>query len=96
MVLELVRNKIYLTRVCVNDLLAGMTLDLDVLIQSNANPLVTLECHWQFSYSLIRIWVGAPHCILTYCSSLYALLKGVTHRCQLVTRKLGIDDTAIG
>jgi len=43
--LELVRNKIYLTRVCVNDLLAGMTLDLDVVIQSTTNLLVTLEYH---------------------------------------------------
>ena len=43
------------------------------------------------------VWRGILQIVsLTYCSSLYELLKGVSHRCQFVTRKLGTDDTDIG
>ena len=45
--LEPVRNKIYLTRPCVNDLLVGTVVDLDVLIQSTTNPRVIQGYHWR-------------------------------------------------
>jgi hypothetical protein len=62
--LEPVRNKIYLTRPCVNDLLVGTVVDLDVLIQSSTNPLVIQGYHWQFSFSLICIRFGGASCRL--------------------------------
>ena len=38
--------------------LAGMTADLDVLIRSEADPLLFLEYHRQFTHALIFIPVG--------------------------------------
>lgn len=44
--------------------LAGMTPDLDVLIRSEADPLLFLEYHRQFTHSLVFIPVGGLLCAL--------------------------------
>ncbi len=46
--------------------LAGMAPDLDVLIQSAADPLLFLEYHRQFSHSLAFIPAGALLCALVF------------------------------
>jgi inner membrane protein len=43
-------------------LLAGMSADLDVLIQSSTDPLLFLEYHRQFTHSLVFIPVGGMIC----------------------------------
>ena len=46
--------------------LAGMSPDLDVLIQSSKDPLLQLEYHRQFTHSLIFIPLGAALCALVF------------------------------
>lgn len=46
--------------------LSGMAPDLDVLINSDQDPLLFLEYHRQFTHSLIFIPVGAFLCALVY------------------------------
>ena len=40
--------------------LAGMAPDLDVLIQSNEDPILFLEFHRQFTHSLIFVSATSP------------------------------------
>ena len=51
--------------------LAGMAPDLDVLIQSNTDPLLALEYHRQFTHSLFFVPVGALICACVF----YPLVK---------------------
>ena len=51
--------------------LAGMAPDLDVLIQSNEDPILFLEFHRQFTHSLIFIPIGA----LIVASALFPFFK---------------------
>ena len=51
--------------------LSGMAADLDVLIQSPADPLLFLEYHRQFTHSLIFIPIGGLICALIF----YPFLK---------------------
>ena len=44
--------------------LSGMAADLDVLIRSDADPLLAIEFHRQFTHSLIFIPIGALICAL--------------------------------
>ena len=46
--------------------LAGMAPDLDILINSNRDPLLFLEFHRQFTHSLIFIPFGALLCALVF------------------------------
>ena len=46
--------------------LAGMAPDLDVLIQSNTDPLLALEYHRQFTHSLFFFPVGALVCACVF------------------------------
>ena len=46
--------------------LAGMAPDLDVLIQSNTDPLLALEYHRQFTHSLFFVPVGALICACVF------------------------------
>ena len=59
-------NKTSLMRVGTIGALAGMAPDLDVLIQSANDPLLSLEYHRQFTHSLIFIPVGAALCALAF------------------------------
>ncbi|MDA9919911.1 metal-dependent hydrolase [bacterium] len=61
-----VRNKTSLIRVGTIGALAGMAPDLDVLIQSATDPLLSLEYHRQFTHSLIFIPLGAALCALVF------------------------------
>ena len=61
-----VRNKTSLIRVGTIGALAGMAPDLDVLIQSATDPLLSLEYHRQFTHSLIFIPLGAALCALAF------------------------------
>ena len=47
-------------------LLAGMTPDLDVLIRSDADPLLALEYHRQFTHSLFFIPIGSLICACVF------------------------------
>ena len=47
-------------------LLAGMAPDLDVLIRSEANPLLFLEYHRHFTHSILFIPIGAFLCTVTF------------------------------
>lgn len=47
-------------------LLSGMAPDLDVLIQSSSDPLLSLEYHRQFTHSLLFIPIGALFCALFF------------------------------
>ncbi|MDB2557290.1 metal-dependent hydrolase [Luminiphilus sp.] len=60
------RSKTSLVRVGVIGALAGMAPDLDVLIQSATDPLLSLEYHRQFTHSLLFIPVGAALCALAF------------------------------
>ena len=51
--------------------LAGMAPDLDVLIQSDTDPLLALEYHRQFTHSLFFVPVGALICACVF----YPLVK---------------------
>ena len=46
--------------------LAGMAPDLDVLIQSNEDPLLALEYHRQFTHSLLFIPIGSLICAAVF------------------------------
>ena len=46
--------------------LAGMAPDLDVLIQSDTDPLLALEYHRQFTHSLLFVPVGALICACVF------------------------------
>ncbi len=46
--------------------LAGMAPDLDVLIQSNEDPLLALEYHRQFTHSLLFIPIGSLICATVF------------------------------
>ena len=46
--------------------LAGMAPDLDVLIQSDTDPLLALEYHRQFTHSLFFVPVGALICACVF------------------------------
>ena len=46
--------------------LAGMAPDLDVLIQSDTDPLLALEYHRQFTHSLLFVPVGALLCACVF------------------------------
>ena len=59
-------NKNSLIRVGTIGALAGMAPDLDVLIQSSTDPLLSLEYHRQFTHSLIFIPFGAALCALVF------------------------------
>jgi len=61
-----VRNKAGLIRVGTIGALAGMSPDLDVLIRSATDPLLSLEYHRQFTHSLIFIPLGAALCALAF------------------------------
>ena len=54
--------KKHLAVACVLGLLAGMSADLDIFIQSNDDPLLFLEYHRQFTHSLIFIPIGGLIC----------------------------------
>ena len=60
------RSKNSLVRVGIIGALAGMAPDLDVLIQSATDPLLSLEYHRQFTHSLIFIPLGAALCALVF------------------------------
>ena len=60
------RSKTSLIRVGIIGALAGMAPDLDVLIQSATDPLLSLEYHRQFTHSLIFIPLGAALCALAF------------------------------
>ncbi len=60
------RSKTSLVRVGIIGALAGMAPDLDVLIQSTTDPLLSLEYHRQFTHSLIFIPLGAALCALVF------------------------------
>ena len=47
-------------------LLGGMAPDLDVLIRSEANPLLFLEYHRHFTHSILFIPIGAFLCTVTF------------------------------
>jgi inner membrane protein len=51
--------------------LSGMAPDLDVLISSSEDPLLTLEFHRQFTHSLIFIPIGSLLCALFFRLVLY-------------------------
>ena len=61
-----VRNKTSLIRVGTIGALAGMAPDLDVLIRSATDPLLSLEYHRQFTHSLIFIPLGAALCAFVF------------------------------
>jgi inner membrane protein len=61
-----VRHNASLIRVGTIGALAGMAPDLDVLIQSATDPLLSLEYHRQFTHSLIFIPLGAALCALAF------------------------------
>lgn len=61
-----VRNKASLISVGTIGALAGMAPDLDVLIRSATDPLLSLEYHRQFTHSLIFIPLGAALCALAF------------------------------
>ncbi len=65
------RNKQRLASALAVGALAGMAPDLDVLIQSDDDPLLFLEYHRQFTHSLLFIPVGALICAL----ALYPFFK---------------------
>lgn len=46
--------------------LSGMAPDLDILIRSNTDPLLSLEYHRQFTHSLIFIPIGGLICALIF------------------------------
>ena len=52
----------HLAVACVLGLLAGMSADLDIFIRSDADPLLFLKYHRQFTHSLIFIPVGGLIC----------------------------------
>ncbi len=58
------RNKQRLASALAVGALAGMAPDLDVLIQSDDDPLLFLEYHRQFTHSLLFIPLGALICAL--------------------------------
>ena len=39
--------------------LAGITADVDILIQSENDPLLNIEFHWHFTHSLFFVPLGA-------------------------------------
>ena len=61
-----VRYNASLIRVGTIGALAGMAPDLDVLIQSATDPLLSLEYHRQFTHSLLFIPLGAALCALAF------------------------------
>ena len=65
------RNKQRLASALAVGALAGMAPDLDVLIQSDDDPLLFLEYHRQFTHSLLFIPIGALICAL----ALYPFFK---------------------
>ena len=54
-----IANKHNVARITLVGCLAGMAPDLDVLIQSDTDPILFLEFHRQFTHSLIFIPIGA-------------------------------------
>ena len=80
-----VRNKTSLIRVGTIGALAGMAPDLDVLIQSATDPLLSLEYHRQFTHSLIFIPLGAALCALAFLAlrpSSHELPAGLARRAR--------------
>ena len=59
-------KKADLARIGLIGALAGMAPDLDVLVQSSADPLLQLEYHRQFTHSLIFIPLGALLCTIAF------------------------------
>lgn len=57
-------NKKYLALATLCGVLGGMAPDLDVLIHSSSDPLLSLEFHRQFTHSLLFIPVGGLICAL--------------------------------
>tara|TARA_A100001015_G_C15036508_1_gene736599 strand:- start:779 stop:1780 length:1002 start_codon:yes stop_codon:yes gene_type:complete len=56
---QTIANRKNIAKVTLIGCLAGMAPDLDVLIQSNEDPILFLEFHRQFTHSLIFIPIGA-------------------------------------
>jgi inner membrane protein len=74
--------------------LAGMAADLDVLIQSSADPLLFLEYHRHFTHALVFIPVGGLICALV----LHALIgrrRGLTFRQSWLFCTLGYATHAL-
>ena len=68
---QTIANKKNFAKVTLIGCLAGMAPDLDVLIQSNEDPILFLEFHRQFTHSLIFIPIGA----LIVASALFWFVK---------------------
>jgi len=68
---QTIANRKNFAKITLIGCLAGMAPDLDVLIQSNEDPILFLEFHRQFTHSLIFIPVGA----LIVASALFLFVK---------------------
>ena len=66
-----VANKNNIFKIGFIGFLAGMTPDLDVLIQSSTDPILSLEYHRQFTHSLFFI----PFCSLIFAFLIFPLVK---------------------
>lgn len=75
-------------------LLAAMTPDLDVLIQSQSDPLLFLEYHRQFTHSLLFIPIGSFICALVL-YQLFAKKHGLTFKQSWFYCALGYSTHAL-